>query len=57
MLLFLYRRSGFDIRKRVQGAGLALMRALASVFEPCVLAPVPVKATVRKSNSGPAEHR
>ena len=49
LLLFLYRRRKPEIRRGAQGAILAVTRMLASVFEQCVLVPVPAKVAIRVS--------
>ena len=55
LLLYLYHRRKPDIRKGIEGAVLAMTRALASVFEPRVLVPVPAKTTIWVSKSCPAD--
>jgi hypothetical protein len=54
LLLFLHQRGKLDIRKAIQGAVLAVMRTFAGIFEQRILVPVPAKAAIRVSKSGPA---
>ena len=55
LLLYLYHRRKPEIQRGIEGAVLAVTRALASVFEPRVLVPVPAKSTIRVSKSCPAD--
>ena len=56
LLLFLLQRSKPDIRGSAQRAVSVVMRALASVFEQRILAPVPIRVTLPAPKSGRAEH-
>src|SRR5260221_4407705 len=55
LLLFLVQRRP-DIRSSVQGAVSVVTRTLASVFEPRILVPGPIKLTILVPKSRPAQH-